>query len=210
MPTTHQSSDQPADQPAGVKVDRKRRADDRFIEAVQPLLDSLEKPTPCDADIMELLDAGLVACLDAVQAKDGSLLVLDEGGKTLVFVISKGELPPEKLRWRTLPVSYGIVGWVARRQQASIVNDIRWDQRVFHGFDEEFDFATDSALAAPIIRDNRTLGVVQALNRRGDGLFTNGDLWRVRLFCHLAAGLLQPMLIRSATQRTPEEVGHQL
>lgn len=69
----------------------------------------------------------------------------------------------------------GIAGWVAEHGEAVIVNDAYADQRFYSGPDRKSGFRTNSMLCIPLTVENRTIGVLQAINRRY-GEFTEHDL----------------------------------
>ena len=111
----------------------------RFIDSMQNLSDATEAPRSND-QIMDLLEDVLDQARQAINAKDGSLLVLDEDTDELVFVITKGDIPSEELIWRRIPPGEGIAGWVVREQRPTIVNNTRADDRFWDTLDGELGF----------------------------------------------------------------------
>jgi PAS domain S-box-containing protein len=71
--------------------------------------------------------------------------------------------------------SQGIAGWVAENQEPVIINDAYTDQRFFAGVDRRSGFRTNSMICIPLQVEERTIGVLQAINRRS-GKFGNHDL----------------------------------
>ncbi len=69
----------------------------------------------------------------------------------------------------------GIAGWVAEHGKPVIVNDAYADKRFYSGSDRKSGFRTDSMICIPLQVENRTIGVLQAINRRY-GEFTDHDL----------------------------------
>jgi len=168
----------------------------RFIDAMQNLCDAAEKPRP-DDQIMDLLEDVLALARRAINAKDGSLLVLDEGTEELVFVIVQGDIPRTHLAWRRIPPRQGIAGWVVQERRATTVNNAQADERFWGDLDEELGFFTNSILAAPIIGGGRVLGVVEVLNKL-DGLqFNTEDQALLSLVCRFAGEVLFNMVQRS-------------
>jgi two-component system, OmpR family, phosphate regulon sensor histidine kinase PhoR len=114
----------------------------------------------------------------ALDADSVSVGLLDEAGQELVFV---GELmgplfqdlPPLRLR-----MGQGVAGWVAQHGQPAIVNNPYDDRRFFDQVDRESGFRTTSILCAPLAVERRTIGVLEALNKRG-GEFGEGDLVQI-------------------------------
>jgi len=79
-------------------------------------------------------------------------------------------LPPVRLKR-----GQGIAGWVAEHQEPVIINNAYSDQRFFSGVDRRSGFRTDSMICIPLMVDERTIGVLQAINRQF-GKFTEHDL----------------------------------
>lgn len=160
----------------------------QFIDSMQNLVDAVENPRP-EAELIELLSGVLDDALRTINAKDGSLLVLEDSGE-LVFVLAHGDVPADQLKWRSLPAGEGIAGWVVENRKATIVNDAQMDDRFFRGVDQEFEFRTHSVLAAPIIGGGEVLGVIEVLNKRDGQLFNTGDQTLLTLLCRFAGELL--------------------
>ena len=79
-------------------------------------------------------------------------------------------LPPVRLKR-----GQGIAGWVAEHQEPVIINNAYSDQRFFSGVDQRSGFRTSSMICIPLKVNERTIGVLQAINRQF-GQFTNHDL----------------------------------
>ena len=69
----------------------------------------------------------------------------------------------------------GIAGWVAEHGEPVIVNNAYADKRFYTGADRRSGFRTDSMLCIPLQIEQRTIGVLQAINRQY-GEFTDRDL----------------------------------
>ncbi len=79
-------------------------------------------------------------------------------------------LPPVRLKR-----GQGIAGWVAEHQEPVIINNAYSDTRFFSGVDRRSGFRTDSMICIPLKVDERTIGVLQAINRQF-GKFTDHDV----------------------------------
>ena len=79
-------------------------------------------------------------------------------------------LPPVRLKR-----GQGIAGWVAEHQEPVIINNAYSDGRFFSGIDRRSGFRTDSMICIPLKVDERTIGVLQAINRQF-GNFTEHDV----------------------------------
>lgn len=173
----------------------------KFIDSMQNLIEAVERPLP-DAELMELLSDVLANALQTINAKDGSLLVLDEDTSELVFVLAHGDVSQERLAWRRLPPGEGIAGWVAKNRRATIVNDAQVDDRFYPAVDNELGFRTQSVLAAPIIGGGRVLGVIEVLNKNDGKLFSMADQTLLTLMCRFSGELLYTMIRQDEAKKT--------
>jgi len=96
----------------------------RALSALQDLIPSLTPST----DVLDLLSELLDSVLAVVGASDGSLLLVDEETKEMVFAVVHGQAK-ERLTGYRLPPGQGIAGWVASNRQPQIVQDVRHDPR---------------------------------------------------------------------------------
>ena len=163
----------------------------RFIRSLQNLADASEGDV--SSHIVELLEQILRNALEAIDAHNGSLLVLDEDTGELVFVVALGEFPPSSLTGLRLPPGAGIAGWVASHREPTIVEDARKDPRFYAGVDDAFQFNTKSLVAAPIMGGGRLIGVIEALNKESGQSFGADDLALLMLMCRFAGELLHSL-----------------
>jgi GAF domain-containing protein len=167
-----------------------------FMQGMQDLSDSLQ-PTTQVAELHELLSEVLRTACQTIGARDASLLVLDDETKELVFILTRGDVPPEKLAWRRIPANEGIAGWVVKNQRATVVNNAQADERFYGQLDNELEFRTRSILAAPIIGDTKVLGVIEILNKVDGELFNLNDQMMLSLLCRFAGELLHTLTRRT-------------
>jgi GAF domain-containing protein len=79
-------------------------------------------------------------------------------------------LPPVRLKR-----GQGIAGWVAEHKEPVIITDAYSDQRFFSGVDRRSGFRTHSMICIPLQVDERTIGILQAINRQF-GRFSDHDV----------------------------------
>jgi GAF domain-containing protein len=181
-----------------------------YVEAASTLVGAIDSLDPGD-EIVPLLDRALYIALTVIDAKDGSLMVLDEETGELVFVLAHGDVEQGKLIGVRLPPGEGIAGWVAKQGKPAIVNDARRDPRFLPIIDEVFDFVTESILAAPIACRGRMLGVIEVLNKHSGQAFSPGDQVLLQLLCRFAGEILDRLSAEGgsapqAGQKTPPKV----
>ena len=110
-----------------------------------------------------------------MDAEAGSLLLLDEATGELYFDVAHGE-KSVAVRQVRLGFGQGIAGHVARTGEPLIVNDVQGDSRFSRRADQASGFVTRNMVCVPVRARGRFLGVLQAINRKHDGLFEDNDL----------------------------------
>jgi GAF domain-containing protein len=156
----------------------------RALSALQDLIQRLSPTT----DVLDLLGDLLESVLAVVGASDGSLLLVDDDTKEMVFAVVFGQAK-DRLTGYRLPHGQGIAGWVATHREPQIVQDVRHDTRFSPLVDETFDFQTRSLAAMPLLDGERVLGVIEALNKI-DRPFTEVDHDLLRIVAQIAANVL--------------------
>lgn len=165
------------------------------LEAVYGILDALgalqEVTTTIDArtNVLSLLDRILASALAVIGSGDGSLLLIDNEKSELVFVVVHGAVSDTLINHR-IPLGQGIAGWVAKNGRSVIIPNVRSDPRFFAAVDKDFGFNTRSLLCVPINQINRTMGVIQAVNKIDGEEFTRADLNLLGVVAQLAATAL--------------------
>lgn len=158
------------------------------IRALSALQDLIQRLTPT-TDVLALLGDLLASVLTVVGATDGSLMLVDEETKELVFAVVHGQAK-QRLTGYRLSHGSGIAGWVASHRQPQIVQDVQHDTRFSPLVDETFDFQTRSLVAIPLLDGERVLGVIEALNKTSERSFTQVDHDLLRVVAQLAATAL--------------------
>lgn len=134
----------------------------------------------------------------AMKAERTSLFLYDEVAKQLYTKVAEG-LQSKEIR---VPLGVGIVGMAAETRTPINIPDAYQDSRFNPAFDKKSGFVTRSILSLPIIsQQNRLLGVVQVLNKRGEPAFTDEDESFLRaISTHLALALQRAELVDSYVQ----------
>ena len=116
----------------------------------------------------------------------GSLLLLDEEAQELYFEVALGE-KGDKLKEIRLKVGEGIAGWVAKNNEALLVDDVKKDPRHFFGADEKSSFKTKNMVCAPMVLQGKVIGVLQAINKLDNKKFITEDLELLKSLSHQVA-----------------------
>ncbi len=154
--------------------------------AVGDLLDALSARETFD----RLLDRLLECAVRAIGTEEGSITELDPKQNELRFRTAHS-LAKAKLQKLRMPISSGVLGYVARSGQTLCVADVTTDQRFDRTVDEAVGFTTRSLVAAPIRDGDTVLGVLELVNLVGDAEVTSEDLAVLGSFADAIATVLQ-------------------
>ncbi|WP_433930576.1 GAF domain-containing protein [Sorangium cellulosum] len=123
-------------------------------------------------DLDQLLALILNKITELLDADRATLYLLDEQRQRLFSRIIIGE----EARAIELPVGAGIAGHVAKVGRTVRVKDAYRDRRFSRDWDDVTGYRTRSILAAPMKNHvGRTIGVIQVLNKHGEGEFSVHD-----------------------------------
>lgn len=137
-------------------------------------------------------------------AQAASVFLLDEKTDELVFEAVSGAGEQELVGVR-FPSSTGIAGWVLITQQSLVVDDLAADPRFARQAAEATGYVPRALVAVPLLVDERTIGVLEVLDRPTDRPFSLADMDLLTLFAHQAAIGLD--LLRSARRAQQTLVG---
>jgi signal transduction histidine kinase len=146
----------------------------RLLEVVTDLASTL--------DLEILLQHTVDAAQELTDSEAASLLLYDPKAHQLYFEAASN-LSPGGLGRQAVPAENSIAGWVFTKREPLIVRDALSDPRFFREVDILTSFQTRSVLGVPMYTKDKTLGVIEAVNKRV-GAFDDEDL---RLLEALAA-----------------------
>lgn len=126
-------------------------------------------------DLNQLLEDTVNLARTVTQAAAGSLMLVDEERKELVFTVASGE-KRETLRETRIELTEGIAGWVATNGEPLIVNDVSKEPRFNAAIDKSTGFLTHSVICVPLKIKGRTIGILELLNKLWDERFDDEDL----------------------------------
>src|SRR3989338_3650762 len=127
----------------------------------------------------------LEAITRLMNAEAGSLLLVDNEKKELYFEVALGE-KGDRVKEIRLKIGEGIAGWVAEHGEPLLIPDVRKDSRFYRLADEKTDFVTRNMVCVPIKVKDKTIGVLEAINRL-DGVFTEDDVKLFQMFSNQVA-----------------------
>jgi signal transduction histidine kinase len=121
----------------------------------------------------ELLHAILTAATELLDCETASLLLYNEKRGDLSFVSATGS-DVGQLAEIPVPLDGSLAGWIFRKNEALIINDVANDPRHFGGVAAKTGFRPRSLVGVPMRRRGVVTGVLEALNKR-QGEFTDVD-----------------------------------
>ena len=133
-------------------------------------------------------------------AKASSILLLDEEAEELVFaaVVGEGE---ETLVGMRFPAGTGIAGWVLATRTPLVIEDVDKDPRFASDVAEDTGYVPSGLMAAPLLFDERALGVLEVLDRPERSLFSLQEMELLGLFANQAAIAVDLLLRACAAER---------
>ncbi|UCF63349.1 MAG: SpoIIE family protein phosphatase [bacterium] len=156
-----------------------------FFEEISSLLE-ISHALESGEDIQKLLESIIQTCMSIMNAESASLMLLDEEKNELEFKVALGPKGKEVKPLR-LPIGKGIAGWVAKESKPLLIPNAYEDERFDRSFDRRTGYVTRSILCVPLIYNKKTVGVLQALNRKDGKSFSQENLHAFTLFATLAA-----------------------
>ncbi len=140
-------------------------------------------------DVDATLRRALARITDHIDAQGGAVFLLDAEGEQLVCHASVGPVQLDGLR---LPLSHGIVGRSVRNDSCELVRDVLQDPNFDSAVDADTGFQTRSILCASLSVQDRSLGAIELVNKRGrDRLFDDRDRRLLRTLAASAGLALQ-------------------
>jgi len=130
-------------------------------------------------------------------AKASSILLLDDETHELVFaaVVGEGE---ENLVGVRFPAGTGIAGWVLATRTPLVIEDVNKDPRFASDVAEDTGFVPKGLMAAPLLHEERALGVLEVLDRPEQSLFSLQEMELLGMFANQAA-IAVDLLLRART-----------
>jgi sigma-B regulation protein RsbU (phosphoserine phosphatase) len=124
---------------------------------------SLARSSGKDKMLIKILQKTLEVFAGLTGAEKGSLFLLDRNGVVIESILTRSDATPEQrtqLIGRVL--DKGLAGWVRRHREVGLIMDTKEDDRWLDLPDQPY--SVRSALAVPILRDDKLLGLLTLLH----------------------------------------------
>lgn len=152
-------------------------------------------------DLLRLITATATELLDCEAA---SILLYDEKDKRLFFAAATGS-DPEELAKIPVPLDSSLAGTIFRTNQHILLSNAENDPRHFPLVSDQIQFKVKTLLGVPMPIKDRTVGVLEAVNKR-TGVFDEHDASLLAVVAaHAAIAINNARLLRT-TQKALEKV----
>ncbi|MDX1638638.1 MAG: histidine kinase dimerization/phosphoacceptor domain -containing protein [Balneolaceae bacterium] len=146
---------------------------DQPKESLQLLLDTIDGINRT-RELKSLLNESMEATRIVMKSQASSLMLLDKDTGELFVSLPTGPVK-EEIKGKSIPKHKGVGGWVVENRKPFLSNNVK-ETDVFWG-DLADNFTTRNILCVPLISsENEVIGVLQAINRRGNKDFTAHDI----------------------------------
>jgi GAF domain-containing protein len=142
-------------------------------------------------------------------ARAASIMLLDEESGELVFEAVTGE-GEDTLVGRRIPGGTGLAGWVAESGQPVVIEDVGADPRFAVDQAQRTGYVPKGLMAAPLLREDRVLGVLNVLDRPERRRFSVAEMELLSLFADQASVALDLLLNARRVERLLGSAGDEL
>ena len=126
-------------------------------------------------------------------ARAASIMLLDEHTGELVFEAVTGE-GEDTLVGKRIPPGTGLGAWVVESGQSVVIEDVAADPRWSREQAQRTGYVPKGLMAAPLLREDRVLGVLNVLDRPERRRFSVAEMELLALFANQAAVALDLLL----------------
>jgi signal transduction histidine kinase len=156
-------------------LERRTQQLTRILEINQQMTSTLE--------LEPLLQQIIRAATELTDTEGASIMLYDEKAAELRFAAVTGKNAEELSKMR-VPVEGSIAGTIWKTGQPMLITEADKDPRHYEGTDQATQYQTRNILGVPLSIKDHHIGVLEAINKHGDVLFSEED---TRLLSTLAA-----------------------
>lgn len=155
-------------------------------------------------DLNSVLNQTTQMAASVLNAQAATLFRTDHENNELIFTITKGSAA-RVLEEKRMPMDKGVAGYVARLGTPLIVNDTTNDVLFNSSVDSQTGFTTENILCVPLRINERTIGVLEVMNKEAEYGFTDEDeKWLTTMGHQVAIALENAALFAREQERVVE------
>ena len=155
-------------------------------------------------DLKSFLQTIINEAIELTNSELASILEYDETAEELRFLAMHWFR--DLLRPMGVPLDGSAAGWVFRRGQPLIIQDVKADQRHFKVVDRVTRHETHSLVAVPLMVRGEVVGVLEALNKKDNAHYTEEDLTILETLAALAAQAIKNDSLQRKVRATSVEL----
>ena len=155
-------------------------------------------------DLDELLQQITATATELLECEAASILLYDEKNPRLYFAAATGS-DPAKLAEIPVPMEGSLAGTIFRTNQPIILNNAEQDPRHYSNVSDHIKFKINTLLGVPMPIKDRTVGVLEAVNKK-DGVFTESDIALLSVTAAHAAIAINNARLLATTRQALEKV----
>lgn len=179
-------------------------ATNKRIDHLERLLEVVRGLTTAP-DLESFLQTVISEATELTDSELASILEYDEAAEELRF-LAMHWFQRDLLRPVGVPLDGSAAGWVYRRGQPLIIQDVKVDQRHFKVVDRVTKHETHSLVAVPLMVRGEVIGVLEALNKKDNAHYTEEDLTILETLAALAAQAIQNVALQRKVRATSIEL----
>jgi signal transduction histidine kinase len=156
-------------------------------------------------ELEPLLDVIIETAQEITHTEGASILLLDKETGELRFRAATGQ-KRHALKPVAVPLDNSIAGYIVRTGMALLIPNVKDDPRFGGQVDEAVDFTTRSILGVPLMVKERTIGVLEVVNKIGHSTFDEEDAYILTTMAAQAAIALENSRLITELQDAYEEL----
>ncbi|NIS79196.1 MAG: GAF domain-containing protein [Anaerolineales bacterium] len=140
---------------------------ERLLEISRNLASTLDLP--------QLLQKIIQVACELTDSQEASILLYDRTSGDLRFQAVADHQRTDLLNV-SVPLETSAAGLVFTKVKPIVIQDATNDPRIYRQIDQKLNFRTQSLLGVPLIVEQEPIGVLEAVNKKSDGNYTEDDL----------------------------------
>ncbi len=151
-------------------------------------------------DLPPLLQTIVDVASELTDSEAASILLYDSQRGELRFQTVPGEHRKDLLNL-SVPLESSVAGWIFTNNQPLVIQKALADPRVYREIDRALGFQTHSVLGVPLKVREEPIGVIEAVNKKGHGKYTEEDLSILETLAAQAAIAIENARLLSKLQK---------
>jgi signal transduction histidine kinase len=126
-------------------------------------------------DLTRLLQAVVDVACELTHSEAASIMLFDPASGELRFEAAP-HFQRNSLKSITVPLESSVAGWIFTHARPMVLQDATSDPRVYREVDKTLKSQTKSLLGVPLMVKQKPIGVIEAINKKNKGQYTEDDL----------------------------------